>query len=180
MIVVNHPDRGIVEPMKKFFLLLFLMPGFAHAGGLYKCVNGGQTTYQDTPCHSASQQTQLQAGGVNPLVGCYVADFPGYESAGSSEHFEIRAVTSSDYELRFQEGKNTRSLPMKSATPDELREVSRGFHVQLSDGVNMKWPKDTPNQKPTGVYRGRDKDGKPVILAFFFLSNGLARKVGCQ
>jgi len=174
-------------------LLLVLTPGTANAAGLYKCAKNGHSSYQDTPCDRASSQTQLQAGGTNPMIGCYVAKFPAWESAGtgSSEQFEIRAVTSGEYDLQFQEGKNIR---LKRATPEELRDVSNGFHLHLSDGLSMKWLPDAPNKpytddarqsreqnrKPIGIYRGRLADGKNIIFVFFFISNGLATKVDCR
>jgi hypothetical protein len=112
------------------------------------------------------------------MIGCYIAKFDGFESGsnGTSERFEIRAPASSGSELLFQGG----TLPLKRATLDELKEVSKSFHVHLRDGFSVKWPQGTPNQKPIGVYEGRGEDGKNLILAFFFMSNGLATRVSCR
>jgi hypothetical protein len=38
----------------------------------------------------------------------------------------------------------------------------------------------TPNQKPVGIYAGQDGNGKALVLAFLFLSNGLASPVPCH
>jgi hypothetical protein len=169
--------------MKALLLLVLLavIPGIVNAASLYKCSRNGQSSYQDSPCDHTSSQTKLQPGGVNPMLGCYVARFPAWESAGTghSETFEILAITGSEYRLQFREEKNKQSIPMKRATPEELRAVSEGFNAHFSDGISMKWPQGTPNQKPVGVYKGK-ADGKSVIFAFFFMSNGLAERTECR
>jgi hypothetical protein len=164
--------------MKLFMLWLVLVPGVTNAAEMYKCAKNGHSSYQDKPCGPASSQTQFQNSHASSMIGCYVAKFAAFDSGsnGSSEQFEIRASASSGSELLFQGG----TVPLKRATPDELREVSKGFHVHLSDGFSAKWPQGTPNQKPVGVYQGRGEDGKELILAFFFMSNGLATRVSCR
>jgi hypothetical protein len=164
--------------IKLFILSFFLFPGVSSATEMYKCTKNGHSSYQDKPCGPSNSQTQLQTGQTNSMIGCYVAKFPAFESSssGSSEPFEVRASASSGYELQFQGG----TVPLKRATPDELREVSKGFHVHLSDGFSVRWPQGTPNQKPVGVYEGHGEDGKTLILAFFFMSNGLATRVSCR
>lgn len=167
--------------MKSALLLvvwLGFLSGAAQAADLYKCSVGGHTSYQDRPCAPASRQTRVDTRPAGSMVGCYVAKFSAFDGGGSgrSERFEIRATAPSEFELRMQ----GETLPMKTATPEELRDLSKGFQVRLLDGVSMKWPAGTPDQKPVGVYRGRDKDGKELILAFFFLSNGPATRVACH
>jgi hypothetical protein len=145
--------------MKAILLLVFLATNGAYAADLYKCVKDGRTSYQSTPCDGASNATQLQAGRANSLPGCYVADLPGFENG-----FEIKRTANDEFKVDTTSGKDKQSLPMKSATPEELRDVGKAFHLNLREAVSMKWDKGTPNQKPIGVYKGETKEGKTLCL----------------
>lgn len=160
-------------------LSLALVAGKAGATGMYKCVRDGRSTYQDTPCNAASKQTVLQAVGSSAWIGCYVATFPG-ESTSSTERFEIRAAANAEFEIVFKGSRAKQSLPMKRASTGELAELSKGFHARFTDGLGMKWPPGTPNQKPIGIYNLRTGDGKPMTVAYFFVANGAAEKVDCK
>jgi Domain of unknown function (DUF4124) len=161
--------------MKRILLLVCLTTNVACAADLYKCVKDGRTSYQSNPCEGTSSATQLQAGHANSLPGCYVVDLPGFENG-----FEIKRTANDSFKLDTASGKDKQSLPMKSATPEELREVGAAFHLNLREGVSVKWDKGTPNQKPIGVYKGQDERGKEVVFAFLFLANGLATKAQCK
>jgi hypothetical protein len=161
-----------------FILSLLLIPGVANATAMYKCAKNGHSSYQDKPCNPTSTQTKMKSTQKNSMIGCYIVKFSGFEnsSSGTSERIEIRASTPPGYELQSRGVK----MPLKLATPDELRQLSKGFHVHLSHGVSMNWPKGTPNQEPVGVYEGRGQDGKTLILAYFSMADGLATRVPCR
>ena len=165
--------------MKTILLLALLLPGFAYADEMFKCVKDGRTTFQDSPCDDASKSTVFQKGSSGGMAGCYVIDFAGWESGRHPELMAVVAAGNGTYTLESGSGKEKVRIPMKRATPDELLAVGQGFHVRLKDGVSMKWDQGTPNQKPVGIYKGVDDSGKDILFGFFFLSNGLATKVVC-
>jgi hypothetical protein len=94
---------------------------------------------------------------------------------------QVRAEPNSPFELVFAEGKNPQALPLKLATPQELQQITSAFGIDVSEGLSIKWPPDTPNQRPVGLYRGLDRAGKEVIVAFFFFfDNGYATRSRCK
>ena len=111
---------------------------------------------------------------ASPLTGCYSTDITGLEGG-----FALQPAANGDFTLDAGRGKDLVSLPMKTATAAELRLVSENFHLALSEGVSMKWPPGTPNQRPVGVYRGRDGSGKDVVMGYFFFGAGVLVKKGC-
>lgn len=157
-----------------FPLLVILAADIGHAADLYKCVKDGNTSYRDTPCEAGSNTTQLEAGRASSLLGCYASDISGFENG-----FQIKRA-GSELVLEAGSGKDHLSLPMKTATSEELDNVGKAFHIKLIDGVSAQWTPGTPNQKPVGVYKGRDPGGKEVLFAFFFLANGLVTKSPCK
>jgi len=155
--------------------LAFAAADSACAADLYKCVKDGRTSYQSAPCEAASQTTQIRTAADNSLPGCYVADISGFENG-----FQVKRAGSAGFTLETSSGKDKQSLPMKVATPEELHDVGAAFHMKLREGVSLKWNKGTPNQKPVGLYKGQDATGKEVVLAYFFLANGLATATQCK
>jgi len=71
-------------------------------------------------------------------------------------------------------------LHMKNATADELEAVGSAFGLRIRDGISMKWDKDTPNQRPVGLYRSIDGKGGARVIAYFFLANGFAKPAACR
>ena len=138
--------------------------GCAHsalAAEVYKCTVDGKIQYQGKPCEGSSPPALTQAEARSSLVGCYVTPMKGME-----EGIVVRRGTNSPYELVFTEGKKSQALPLKLATPQELQQISSAFGVDVGEGLSMKWPPDTPNQRPVGLYRGRDRVLGRVRRAF--------------
>ena len=165
--------------MKFLFFAILGLAFFAadnvFAGDLYKCVKDGRTSYQSTPCDTTSKATQVQTAAASSMLGCYVADMPGFENG-----FQVKRTGNDSFTLETSSGKDKLNLPMKTSTPQELRDIGSTFHLTLREGVSMKWDKDTPNQKPIGLYKGKDAAGKDMVFAFFFLANGPAIATQCR
>jgi hypothetical protein len=158
--------------------LIFGSFGWAHfalATEVYKCTVDGKTQYQGKPCEGSAPSALTQAEARSSLVGCYVTPLKGME-----EGIVIRRGASSPYELVSMEGKNSQALPLKLATLQEMQQISSAFGVDVTEGLSIKWPADTPNQRPVGLYRGRDRAGKEVVLAYFFFDNGYATRSQCR
>ena len=147
--------------------------GGVHAADVHKCVIDGRTTYQGTPCPTASASTSSLSSTTSSMTGCYVVDMPGFENG-----FQVKRTGSEEFVLETP--KDKQSLAMKTATPEELHDVSAAFHLRLREGVSLKWNKGTPNQKPIGVYKGQDAGGKEIVFAYFFMANGLATAAPCK
>lgn len=158
--------------------LLFLalgVVGNACAADIYKCVKDGSTTYQNKPCDRGSQATQLEANRSSSLVGCYASTMKGFEDG-----FQIKRTADGGFVLEAGNGKDKQSLPMKAASTDELLDMGKALHSRLSEGISMKWEKGTPNQRPVGVYKGRDTSGKEAIFGFFFFDSGWVTATPCK
>ena len=152
--------------------------GCAHsalAAEVYKCTVDGKVQYQGKPCEGSAPPPLTQAEAKSSLVGCYVTPMKGME-----EGIVVRRGTNSPYELVFTEGKKSQALALKPATTQELQQISSAFGVDVGEGLSMKWSPDTPNQRPVGLYRGRDRAGKEVVLAYFFFDSGYATKIPCK
>jgi hypothetical protein len=159
-------------------LLILGALGCAHsalAAEVYKCTVDGKIQYQGKPCEGSGPLASTQPDPRNSLVGCYTTPMKGME-----EGIVVRRGTNSPYELVFTEGKKSQALALKPATTQELQQISSAFGVDASEGLSVKWPPDTPNQKPVGLYRGRDRSGKEVVLAYFFFDSGFATKTPCK
>ncbi len=156
-------------------LLLLVFAGDGRAADVHKCVTGGRTTYQSMPCEVPTNAPQSQQRRASALVGCYVANISGLENG-----FEVKRTDGADYKLEVTNGKDRTAIPLKAATPQEVQEVGAGFHLNLLEGLSVKWEAGTPNQKPVGLYRGGDQNGKEVYLAYFFFGNGLATRTQCK
>jgi hypothetical protein len=166
--------------MKTISACLLILGSFACAhpalaAEVYKCTIDGKTQYQGKPCDGSAPPPLTQAEARSSLVGCYATPMKGME-----EGIVVRRGTNSPFELVFSEDKKSQVLPLKLATTAELQQISSAFGVDASEGLSMKWPSDTPNQKPIGLYRGRDRSGKDVILAYFFFDSGYASKAPCK
>jgi hypothetical protein len=148
---------------------------FALGAEGYKCTVEGKVQYQGKPCKGSAPSPLTPADARNSLVGCYVAPMTGME-----EGIVVRRATGSPYELVFAEGKNSQALPLKPAAPQEMQQISSAFGVDVTEGLSMKWAPDTPNQRPVGLYRGRDRAGKEVVLAYFLFDSGYATKSRCR
>jgi hypothetical protein len=156
-------------------LLLLAVASDAYAGAIYKCLKDGNTSFQGTPCAAGSTATQLAANHASSLLGCYASDISGFENG-----FQIKRAGGDEFVLEAASGRDKQSLPMKSATAEELSDVAKAFHLKLSEGISVKWENGTPNQKPVGIYKGQDAGGKEVVLAFFFMENGLVTAAPCK
>jgi Domain of unknown function (DUF4124) len=166
------------NPMKSLIVVLLMFSGVAHAA-VFKCVSDGKVSYQDHPCDKASETIKLPIGPAeSAMAGCYEVDF--YAEAGTqTERYQLKGIGNDEFKLDSVGGKEKTSLSMKKATSEEMKSVGASFHLDIKEGVSMKWEKGTPNQKPVGLYKGVDAEKKNVILVFFFLSNGLGRIVPC-
>jgi hypothetical protein len=147
----------------------------AFAAEVFKCTVDGHVQYQATPCEGAVPSERIQTGARSSLVGCYTTPMTGLK-----EGFAIRLGTSSPYELFFKEGKNSQGIPLKTATRQEMQRISAAFGIEVTEGLSMIFPPDTPNQKPVGLFKGRDAAGKDLVLAYFFFDAGIATKTTCR
>jgi hypothetical protein len=145
------------------------------AAEVFKCTVEGKIQYQGKPCEGSAPSALTPSDARSSLVGCFVTPLKGME-----EGIVVRRATSSPYELVASEGKNSQALPLKSATLQEMQQISSAFGIDVSEGLSMKWPPDTPNQRPVGLYRGRDREGKDVVLAYFFFDSGYATRSQCR
>jgi len=172
----GHLNSRMRTPAACFLLLgsLGCAPS-ALAADVFKCIVDGKTQYQGTPCEASASSQRIQAEARSSLVGCYVAPIRGME-----EGFVIRRTTSSPYELVVTEGKNSQALPLKLASRPEMQQISSAFGVDVTEGLSMQWPPDTPNQRPVGLYKGRDRAGREVVLAYFFFDSGFATRSQCR
>lgn len=159
-------------------LLLLGSLGCVHgtwAAEVFKCTVDGKTQYQGKPCEGSAPSPSASPDSRTSMVGCYATPMKGME-----EGIEVRRTTNSPYELVFKEGKNSQVLPMKPATIQEMQQVSGAFGVNVTEGLSIKWPADTPNQRPVGLYNARDRAGKDIVLAYFFFDSGLATRSQCK
>lgn len=145
------------------------------AGDVFKCTADGQTQYQSVPCEAKVLSRQLQSESRSSLLGCYVTPIKGLE-----EGVLVRRGSKSPYEMVVSEGKDVAALPMKVATTEERLEIGTAFGITVDEGVSMQWTPGTPNQKPVGIYKGRDKAGKEVLLAYLFFNSGFVSKSVCK
>jgi hypothetical protein len=107
---------------------------------MYKRTVDGKTQYHGKPCEGSAQPPSTQAEARSTLIGCYVTLIKGMEGG-----IVVRRGMASPHELVFTEGKNSQALPLKPATPQEMQQISSAFGVDVSEGLSMKWPPDTPN-----------------------------------
>jgi hypothetical protein len=159
-------------------LLILGSLGGAHsvmAADVFKCTVDGKIQYQGMPCEGSASSPRTSPESLSSMVGCYATPIKGME-----EGVVVRRAANSPYELVFTEGKNSQVLPMKPATIQEMQQISGAFGVNVTEGLSMKWPADTPNQRPVGLYQGRDREGKEVVLAYFFFDSGFATKSPCR
>ncbi|MEO8674220.1 MAG: hypothetical protein ABI569_01495 [Casimicrobiaceae bacterium] len=156
-------------------LLALLSASGANAAEVHKCVKAGRTTYQSDPCEGPIAATQPRPSRASTLPGCYVA-----EVSGLKDGFEIKWEKNNAYRLNVTGGADRQTLAMKAATPEEMKEVGKALGLFLTDGVSVNWEDDSPNQKPIGVYKGMDGNGKEIVIAYFFLGAGLATKGPCK
>ena len=162
--------------------LLALLSSSAHAE-LFKCVENGKASYQDKPCAVSSKTEVMSIGPAkSSLTGCYEVDFPGFDSAAphSIERWRIATTDAEEYTLHSLAESKQPPLRMKKATADELKAIAGAFGFRVTDGLSMKVDKETPNQKPVGLYRVIDGAGKPQVFAFFFMANGFAKSIACR
>jgi len=162
--------------------LLALLDSSAH-GELFKCVENGKTSYQDKPCAASSKTEVMSIGPArSSLTGCYEIDFPGFDSAAprSIERWRIATTDAEEYTLHSLAESKQPPLHMKKATTEERKVIEGAFGFRVTDGLSMKFDKETPNQKPVGLYRIVDAGGKPQVFAFFFMANGFAKPITCR
>ena len=159
-----------------------VVPAAARAE-LFKCVANGQTAYQDHPCAATSRSETLKIDAAKSAwAGCYDIDFPGFDSATphSIERWRVSQRGADAFDVESLAAPAPAVLHMKQATSDEINAVGSAFGLRIRDGITIKWDKDTPNQKPVGLYRSSDGAGKLTVFAYFFLANGLAKFTACR
>jgi hypothetical protein len=151
-------------------------PAVARAD-IYRCTIDGRLTFRDAPCPN---QPAAPPGTVI-AEGCYEVDAPGWESGRS--RFVLKFSTAGKGRLAMTEpaSDGKASVPMRRATPEELRAASALLKFAADAAVVMEVPKGMPNQPaiPIGLYRGRDQYRDDRYFFFGFLANGWARPVAC-
>lgn len=179
--------------MKLLILILIFVSNTVHAD-LYKCIKDGKHSYQDHPCDGARNTARVSVSTIETMAGCYEANFSGWASR-NIETSEIKSIGNGRFIQKNLGGqridssgkstttstfnKNEEGIPMKQASPEELQAISKAFGLNATEGISLEWKRDSPDYKPIGFYRGTDENGKSVILAYFFFSNGLAKKIPC-
>ena len=164
----------------KFLILVLLFISSTADADIHRCMIGNKPTYQDKPCVGETKPKSPQQDTTSSMTGCYSIDFPGWESGTNNEKFRVTSIGNGEYKMDDIGKKSSNmSIPMKNATPEELKVVGDAFKFSANEGISMKWNKDTPNQKPIGFYRGTDIQGQAIVFAFFFLSNGIAKEILC-
>lgn len=177
--------------MKIFIFVLLIISNMAIAE-VYKCTINNKTEYRDHPCPDTSQSTIVEIDRAHlrnrSLEGCYSVRFAGYESGSKIEKFKISNKGNSQYTMKPLDGSpsdldsspSDKDLPMKNATQEDLQKISHAFHVNAESGINMNTTQADPGGKPPlGFYRVTDGDGNKVILAYFFITNGIATEISC-
>lgn len=164
-------------------LLLLMLSIHVHAE-LYKCTKDGKISYQQQPCENSSKELKkdIKTSEIKysvAMLGCYEVLFPGWESGSHTVKYSIKNVDRGKFELIDLNSKGKTTLPMKQATSEEITLLSKGLHLDINEGVSVVWNQGTPNQKPIGMYKGKDNKGNEIYFAYFFFSNGLAKKVAC-
>lgn len=164
------------------FAVTCIVTPVAARADLFKCVADGQTAYQDHPCAATSKSEALNVGAATSAwAGCYEIDFPGFDSATphSIERWRI-SQRGADFDVESLAAPTHALLHMKSASAEEIKAVGTALGLRIRDGISIKWDRDTPNQKPVGLYRRSDGAGHATLLAYFFLANGRAKPTACQ
>ncbi|MDG2538501.1 DUF4124 domain-containing protein [Dyella jiangningensis] len=163
----------------KYLALVCLLLATPVWGDIYKCVKNGQVAYQEMPCDGASQQAHVTTSSANEFVGCFAMDTGSPWTNGEQHNLaEIRAVNGG-YALMIDGEPSRDPLMLKRATPGALSAVGEAFHLQATDGVTMVWRPGTPNTKPIGIYKVKDRTGHEGYFVFLFVANGLAHKQAC-
>jgi hypothetical protein len=163
----------------KYLALVCLLLATPAWADIYKCVKNGQVAYQEMPCNGASQQAHVTTSSANEFVGCFAMDTGSPWTNGEQHNLaEIRAVNGG-YALTIDGEPSRDPLMLNHATPEALAAVSEAFHVQATDGVTMVWRPGTPNTKPIGIYKVKDRTGHEGYFVFLFVANGLAHKQAC-
>ena len=165
--------------LKTLFLLLLIATCNAQAG-TYKCVSHGKTAYQDHPCDGTTKSIPSQFGETPLMAGCYKVKFGGWDNnKGTTEIIRISDIGNDDLRMSGAGIDEKTSVKMKNATPEEMKAVGDAFHINIKQGVSMKWGKGTSDTKPVGLYRGVINKNEDVIFAFFFMKNGSAKQIAC-
>ena len=156
--------------------LVALGPTKAQAD-IYRCMIDGRLTFRDAAC-----PTQPAPVAGTPIQqGCYMVDAAGWESGRQPFMVKISAKGSDRYLMTEPGSTAQTSLPMRRATPDELRAADAVLRLAADSAIVMEVPKGTPNMPalPIGLYRGRNQYRDAAYFFFGFLANGAARPVAC-
>lgn len=167
------------------FLLLLLVP-FSARADVYKCIKGSAVAYQDTPCEGANvKSTHIEDRDSGPFVGCFATT-----ATQAAQYFEVRANGAGTYQLVDERNPLGSGVILKRATDEELRAVSLGLHIKISDGLS-RYAQPPPNAYASagrygynyrasppvpqpmtpmslyGIYQGVDAEGRPITLINF-------------
>lgn len=156
--------------------LVVLRPAVTQAD-IYRCTIDGRLTFRDAACPTQP----APAPGTPIQLGCYLVDAPGWESGRQPFVVKIGAGGGDKYVMTEPGNTAQTSLPMRRATPDELRAADAVLHLAADSAIVMEVPKGTPNMPalPIGLYRGRNQYRDASYFFFGFLANGAARPVAC-
>jgi len=156
--------------------VVVLRPAVARAD-IYRCMIDGRLTFRDAAC-----PTQPAPVPGTPIEqGCYLVDAAGWESGRQPFVVKISASGSDKYLMTEPGSTAQTSLPMRRATPDELRAADAVLRLAADSAIVLVVPKGTPNMPalPIGLYRGRNQYRDATYFFFGFLANGAARPVAC-
>lgn len=142
----------------------------------------------EASAYVTSQLSEPEMAGANGVslsddpqsfAGCY--QIGDSVSAGkAANRLKVKANGNGEFSLSGIDEKPTgKEIPLKTATPEEIGRVSEAFNLSITNGISMKWIEGTPNQKPIGFYRGTDGQGRAFMFAFFFMENGMAKRIAC-
>lgn len=113
---------------------------------IFKCSKGGAVTYQDTPCEGTNvQTTRVENPGSSHFVGCFAS------STSSSNYglsVEVRANGAGTYQMIDEHNPLTTGVTLRAATDAELKAVSDGLHIQITEGLS----RDTGQPALVNVY----------------------------
>lgn len=166
-------------PTKAALALGLLLPALAGAE-IYRCTIDGRLTFRDKPCPDQPAQAAAAAPGA-AMLGCYRLETAGWESGRQVSILRFLADGPGQYAMVSPDDPAKTRLPMRRATPEELRLAGTALRFPATDGLVMVVPKDTPNMPalPLGLYKGTDAYRDTVYFFYGFMANGSARQVEC-
>lgn len=170
--------------MRCILALALLLVSSVASAQVYKCTHGGQIAYQDTPCPQGEQSTKVDVGvdSIDDLVGCFSATMGSWGMRQDNDWaIEVRATTDG-YQLRSLGSAYARRYSsvfnLRRATRRELDQVDEATHTHMRAGLTVQW-RQGYEPSPVGVYKGKDRNGRPIYLVYFRNEYGPALKMAC-